>query len=179
MVACVVNSRLQPRQTTPSLLRHPHSRFGSHLHILPRKTRLFLFMHLPEPHFATRFFSHPCSNGGVVHPLPRSFRSKRPTFFRPIPFPFILLRTLWHNQKLNPFVFRRLRTLYPKHPGWGYRSISECEPHSSSNLSVARTGSENVSSLSTFNCRLSTPSVQSSTEHGSRHRSSRRGAHLC
>ena len=34
-------------------------------------------------------------------------------------FPFILLRTLWHDAKLKPFLFKRFRTLYPKTPGVG------------------------------------------------------------
>src|SRR5882762_7326349 len=34
-------------------------------------------------------------------------------------FLFTLLRTLWHDEKLNSFLFRRLRTLYPKTPGVG------------------------------------------------------------
>jgi hypothetical protein len=39
---------------------------------------------------------------------------------RGVSFPFTFLRTLWHGAKLNPFVFRRFRTLCQKHPGWGY-----------------------------------------------------------
>src|SRR5712692_3723980 len=34
-------------------------------------------------------------------------------------FLFTLLRTLWHDAKLNSFLFKRLRTLYPKTPGLG------------------------------------------------------------
>ncbi len=34
-------------------------------------------------------------------------------------FLFTLLRTLWHDAKLNSFLFKRLRTLYPKTPGVG------------------------------------------------------------
>src|SRR2546426_8573135 len=34
-------------------------------------------------------------------------------------FLFTFLRTLWHDAKLNSFLFKRLRTLYPKTPGVG------------------------------------------------------------
>src|SRR5216684_159630 len=34
-------------------------------------------------------------------------------------FLFTLLRTLWHDAKLNSFLFKRLRTLYRKTPGVG------------------------------------------------------------
>src|SRR5713101_4369784 len=34
-------------------------------------------------------------------------------------FLFTLLRALWHDAKLNSFLFKRLRTLYPKTPGVG------------------------------------------------------------
>jgi len=39
--------------------------------------------------------------------------------FRPIPLPFTFLRTLWHGEKLNSFIFKQFRTLYPKTPGGG------------------------------------------------------------
>src|SRR5467141_1888759 len=34
-------------------------------------------------------------------------------------FLFTFLRTLLHTEKLNPFIFKRFRTLCTKHPGWG------------------------------------------------------------
>jgi len=34
-------------------------------------------------------------------------------------FLFTLLRTLLHGEKLNPFIFKRFRTLCEKHPGYG------------------------------------------------------------
>ncbi|SRR6267154_2918431 len=39
----------------------------------------------------------------------------------PIPFLSTLLRTLWHSQRLNPFLFNRFRTLCRKTPGGGVR----------------------------------------------------------
>src|SRR6266403_561495 len=38
---------------------------------------------------------------------------------RPIPFVFKLLRTLWHGEKRNSFLFSRFRTLCQKTPGVG------------------------------------------------------------
>ena len=51
-------------------------------------------------------------------------------------FLFTLLRTLWHTQKLNSFLFNRFRTLYPKTPGgWGYPLVPPHPPHSTQGYS--------------------------------------------
>jgi hypothetical protein len=100
--------------------------------------------------FCNPFLFTSMQESGVA-PLPLRFprcdvhTSKRVNGLLPIPFPFTLLRTLWHGQKLNSFVFKRLRTLYPKHRGWGYHSIL----------------------YSPFPRLRTSQSVRSSTEHGS------------
>jgi hypothetical protein len=43
--------------------------------------------------------------------------------FCPIVFVFIFLRTLLHGANLNPFVFKRFRTLCPKTPGVGVGAL--------------------------------------------------------
>jgi len=70
---------------------------------------------------------------------------------RPISFPFTFLRTLWHGAKLNPFVFRRFRTLCQKHPGWG----SALATLSLLGRSL-RTGPSVSPNASPFNLQLST-----------------------
>src|SRR5260370_12465672 len=62
----------------------------------------------------------------------------------PIPFVFILLRTLFRsfaffctNQKLNSFLFNRFRTLSQKRPGWGYpAALMPLLPCSIANLTL-------------------------------------------
>jgi hypothetical protein len=126
---------LDPRPVFNSSIRilPNNSHCGTHLPLLVP----FIFKHFQESILQLlSLHIHAGMGGAPTSPIFRS-NVQRPTIFRPIPFPFTLMRTLWHGQKLNSFVFRQLHTLCPKHPGWGYRSISECEPHSSSNLSVA------------------------------------------
>ena len=62
------------------------------------------------------------NTGGGLRPLQRATRrSYLAAALKP--FPFILLRTLWHRAKVNPFIFKRFQTLCPKHPGWGYLKL--------------------------------------------------------
>src|SRR5260370_11975674 len=90
--------------------------------------------------------------------------------FCPIPFPFILFRTLWRAPKLNPFVFSRLRTLYPKTPGGGvpatppWRTKMKPQPDNSSALSTR--------------CQFHTSSSRQCRLFTSDHRSPLRSYHL-
>jgi hypothetical protein len=80
---------------------------------------------------------------------------QRANGFLSIPILFTLLRTFWQDQKLNSFIFRRLRTLCKKPPGVGYPCRSYL-----SRAGALRTGPGRVYSRSTFNFRLSTFSVR-------------------
>ena len=84
--------------------------------------------------FCLRFGSHPTF-------IPESLPPDRPTFepanvptcLGPIPFPFKLLRTLLHAQKLNSFFSIASALFAQKHPGGGRVSMwnsPSCGPRS-------------------------------------------------
>ena len=70
------------------------------------------------------------NTGGGLPPLQRvTRRSYLAAALKP--FPFILLRTLWHDAKVNPFIFKRFRTLCPKTPGVGVPQAVQSKLHRS------------------------------------------------
>ena len=69
-------------------------------------------------------------HGGGLRPLQRATRrSYLAAALKP--FPFILLHTLWHGAKVNPFIFKRFRTLCPKTPGVGVPQAVQSKLHRS------------------------------------------------
>jgi len=76
---------------------------------------------------------HSCENTGgvgVFFPIWKTLRCHDDENLLSLKFfLFTLLRTLWHDAKLNSFLFKRLRTLYPKTPGVGEVTARVCRSY--------------------------------------------------
>src|SRR5213079_184039 len=88
------------------------------LHLVLRT--LFQVPYPVSPAFAT--LTKTAGGVGVFFPFWKNLRvrSAEDSYF--IQALFTFLRTLLHTAKFNSFLFKRLRTLCPKTPGWGYLS---------------------------------------------------------
>src|SRR6266851_6854377 len=78
---------------------------------------LFSYSYVLPIFYPLCFDIHAC-NGGCTPPSV-GFRPPIPTPYPLSPFFSYSCALFCAHQKLNPFVFKRFRTLWQKHPGWG------------------------------------------------------------
>jgi hypothetical protein len=160
MLTLVMVVSRTPRRALRSLRPSSHSRFGSHLNLIPEKIAPFLSctyeMQISQP---LCFDIHTKCPGG--YPPPQCLgvqicesklncscgaeipiRSGRfdvfpiyPVFFHIHAHSFALFCT---QQKLKSFHFKRFRTLCQKYPGWGYPPSLEEEQNETADCQFRR-----------------------------------------
>jgi len=136
----------------------------------------FLFIHLWEPHFATRFFSHPCRNGGYTYFPDLSVQTFNVQRSSDLSLFFSYSCALFGTIKNSTHLFSGNCALFiPKHRGWGgaarpLRTSQFIQCLFGRSLRTRRSRPELLGDLvgtpwtwlfsSTFNCQLSTYRVQ-------------------
>src|SRR6266849_8224375 len=108
-----------PCDNRPALTRFfflcSHSHFGSHPTFIPEQIAPLLSFSYENPFCNPLVFRF--MQEWAPSDMPTFEPASVPRCVGAIPFPFTLLRTLWHAPKLNSFIFNRFRTLCAKTPG--------------------------------------------------------------